>query len=92
MKRLLLALPALATFALAQDPAQPKTVPAQALRPAPAATKGPDQAQLKKQRDDKLAKEFLKLADWHTDFAKARARAKQDGKLIFTYFSRSYAA
>lgn len=91
MKRLYLALPALATFALAQEPAKP-TRPAQPLRPAPAAAKAPDQAQLKKQRDEKLAKEFLKLADWQTDFAKARAQAKQDDKLILTYFSRSYAA
>ena len=93
MKRLLLAVPALAVFAIGQEPAKPGTpVPAQALRPAAGAPQGqPDQATMKKNRDEKLAKDFLKAAPWHTDYAKAKAQAKKDGKLIFTYFSRSYA-
>jgi hypothetical protein len=93
MKRLLLAVPALAVFAIGQEPAKPGTAaPARAQRPAGAPQGQPDQATLKKNRDEKLAKDFLKKADWHTDFAKAKAQAKKDGKLVFTYFSRSYAA
>ena len=92
MKRLLLAVPALAVFAIGQEPAKPGTPAPQALRPAAAPQGQPDQAIMKKNRDQKLAKDFLKSAPWHTDYAKAKANAKKDGKLIFTYFSRSYAA
>ncbi len=42
-------------------------------------------------RDEKLTSEFLKKADWITDFDKARATAKSSGKPMFTLFSRSYA-
>ncbi len=42
-------------------------------------------------RDKKLAEPFLKKADWITDFDEAKAAAKNDGKLIFAYFTRSYA-
>lgn len=42
-------------------------------------------------RDAKLKSEFLKKADWITDFDKARETAKSTGKVIFTVFSRSYA-
>jgi len=91
MKRLLLAVPALAVFAIAQEAAKPEpAAPARTIRPAAGPQNPPDQATLKKNRDEKLAKDFLKKADWHTDYAKAKAQAKKDGKLIFTYFSRSY--
>ena len=41
--------------------------------------------------DKKMQKPFLSNVTWETDFAKARAKAKADGKLIFAYFTRSYA-
>ena len=50
-----------------------------------------DQADLAKLRDKKLKSSFLKKAAWFTDFDKARAKAQKDGKIIFTYFTRSYA-
>jgi hypothetical protein len=50
------------------------------------------QEELIKLRTEKLAKEVFKKADWVTDFDKARAQAKQSGKLLFTYFTRSYSA
>src|ERR1700690_3491752 len=42
-------------------------------------------------RDEKLKSEFLKKADWITDYDKARETAKSSGKVMFTLFSRSYA-
>jgi len=41
--------------------------------------------------EEKLAKEFVSKAAWELDFDKARAKAKETGKLIFAYFTRSYA-
>ncbi|HYC77814.1 MAG TPA: hypothetical protein VEI02_09320 [Planctomycetota bacterium] len=49
------------------------------------------QEELVKLRDEKLQKEFLKKADWTTDYDAAKARAMKEGKLIFAYFTRSYA-
>lgn len=57
----------------------------------PAQQKGPSQEQLKQQREEKLGKEVFTKADWTFDYDKARAEAKKSGKLIFAYFSRSYA-
>lgn len=48
------------------------------------------QGELIKARDAKLAEEWLKKADWITDYDKAREEAKKSGKLIFAYFTRSY--
>jgi hypothetical protein len=42
-------------------------------------------------RDAKLKSEFLKKADWITDYDKALEKAKSTGKVMFTVFSRSYA-
>ncbi|MHC4958398.1 MAG: hypothetical protein ACYTGN_08470 [Planctomycetota bacterium] len=39
----------------------------------------------------KLAKPFAKNAEWITDYDAAKAKAVQSGKLIFAYFTRSYA-
>ena len=41
-------------------------------------------------RDQKLESEFLKKAHWITDYDQALAEAKNQGKLIFAYFTRSY--
>jgi hypothetical protein len=49
------------------------------------------QEKLAELRDAKLASEWLEKADWITDYDKARAAAKESGKPIFTYFTRSYA-
>lgn len=38
----------------------------------------------------KLEKDFAKNAEWTTDFDAAKARAKEAGKPIFAYFTRSY--
>ena len=40
---------------------------------------------------EKLAKDFVKNADWVTDFDAAKQKAKESGKIIFAYFTRSYA-
>lgn len=42
-------------------------------------------------RDKKLQAEFLKKAPWFTDYEKALAEAKKSGRLIFAYFTRSFA-
>jgi hypothetical protein len=51
----------------------------------------PDQKALAQKRNDKLASPFLKKAPWLTDYDKARAEGRKTGKLIFAYFTRSYA-
>jgi hypothetical protein len=47
--------------------------------------------ELTKKRDEKLKLPFLSKAGWITDWDKARADAKKNEKLIFAYFTRSYA-
>ena len=64
--------------------------PAARALPAPQ-QKQKSQAELVAERDKKLAKEFLKTGGWISDYDKAREEAKKSGKLLFTYFSRSYA-
>ena len=65
---------------------------AAALLLAPAVSAGttaPDELQQKYEK--KLAKEFIQFGGWITDFDEARATAKKEGKVLFVYFSRSYA-
>ena len=69
-------------------PAQP-TQPAARLQPAPQGQQK-SQEELVKLRDEKLALPVFTKADWTFDYDKARERAAKEGKLIFTYFSRSY--
>jgi len=38
----------------------------------------------------KLTKEFVSHVAWETDYDKALARAAEEGKTIFAYFTRSY--
>jgi len=45
---------------------------------------------LEEKYEDKLAKPFVRFGGWETDYDEARARAKEEGKPIFVYFSRSY--
>lgn len=82
---------ALAGVVVAQDPK-----PAQPAQPAlrlaaPAAPQQKSQEELKKLLDEELALPVFKNAPWTFDYDKARAEAKNSGKLIFGYFSRSYA-
>ena len=49
------------------------------------------QGELEAQRAKKLAKPVFKLANWVMDYDEARTRAKAEGKLILTYFTRSFA-
>jgi hypothetical protein len=55
------------------------------------AQQGKSQDDLKKMREQKLAKEVFQKAPWVTDYDKAREQAKKENKLLFTYFTRSYA-
>lgn len=41
-------------------------------------------------RNAKLNSPFLKNGDWITDYDQALAAAKESGKPIFGYFTRSY--
>ena len=81
----------LALSAAAQE-SKPAAKTAPALKIVPA---GPMPAQsqddLKKKRAEKLAKPVFKNAAWTTDYDAARKRAKEEGKLVLTYFTRSYA-
>jgi len=51
----------------------------------------PDQKKLEELRTEKLAKPVFQKAPWVFDYDKAREQAKKDGKVIFAYFTRSYA-
>lgn len=46
--------------------------------------------ELRTKRDQKLESEFLKKADWLTDYDRALGEAENQNKLIFAYFTRSY--
>ena len=50
----------------------------------------PSQEELKKRLDDKLAEAWVKDGGWITDYDAALAEAKESGKLLCTYFTRSY--
>jgi hypothetical protein len=45
---------------------------------------------MEQRRDAKLAEAWLKNAEWITDYDVALAKAKETGKPIFGYFTRSY--
>jgi hypothetical protein len=50
-----------------------------------------DQDTMKANLEAKLSKEFIAFGGWITDYDVARERAAKEGKIIFTYFTRSYA-
>jgi len=50
-----------------------------------------NQDAMKENLAHKLEKPFFKKTTWITDFDEAKAAAKKSGKLIFAYFTRSYA-
>ena len=47
--------------------------------------------ELKKRRDAKMKEAFLKAAPWTTDYDAALEKAFDEDKLIFAYFTRSFA-
>lgn len=49
-----------------------------------------DQETLIERRDKKLEAPFMEHALWHSDYDDAREEAKESGKPIFAYFTRSY--
>ena len=49
------------------------------------------QEQFKSRLEEKLSHKFIEYGGWMTDYDAARARAKKEGKVLFVYFSRSYA-
>ena len=46
---------------------------------------------LKAKYDEKLSHEFVEYGGWTTDYDAARKKAEEEGKVLFVYFSRSYA-
>lgn len=87
---------AIATSAAAQDPAgkpddgKPrKAVPMSRMQPPqPAET---DPAKLRDRLEKKLTEPFATSVKWILDYDRAKLAAKTDDKLIFGYFTRSYA-
>ncbi len=49
-----------------------------------------DQATLRRLKATKLESEFLRRADWKTDFRAALAESARTQRLVFAYFSRSF--
>lgn len=49
------------------------------------------QEELATMRDEKMAKKVFQQANWIFDYDKVREEAKKSDKVIFTYFTRSYA-
>ena len=58
---------------------------------ATAQRKPADPADLRAKLEKKLAKPFVKGGGWLLDYDVARAKAKEDKKLVFVYFTRSFA-
>lgn len=51
----------------------------------------PSQEDLVARKNAKLAEAWIENAPWQLDYDVAREEAKKNGKLIFAYFTRSYA-
>jgi len=49
------------------------------------------QADMVAKYEAKLKADYIPFGGWITDYDEARAKAAAEGKLIFAYFSRSYA-
>ncbi|MEM7198829.1 MAG: hypothetical protein AAF628_01085 [Planctomycetota bacterium] len=49
-----------------------------------------DQESLRAKLEKKRQSRFVKKATWELDYDRARARAAEEDKLIFAYFTRSY--
>ncbi len=69
-----------------------RSLPAMKLRAMPLIKpKAKSPAELTKLYEKLLAEPFVEKGGWMTDYDAARARAKKEGKLLFAYFTRSYA-
>ncbi|HMQ22224.1 MAG TPA: hypothetical protein PKE00_07020 [Planctomycetota bacterium] len=69
-----------------------QVIPAMKLQGMPTAKpRVPTTEELTKLYEEALAEPFVKKGSWMIDYDAARARAKEEGKLIFAYFTRSYA-
>ena len=51
----------------------------------------PSPETLQRKYDEEIALPFIAKGGWILDYDDARRRAREEGKLIFAYFSRSYA-
>lgn len=72
----------------------PTSVSALALALAMAATASaqqPSQAELQEKLEAELKEPFLQNAPWVLDYAEAMQKAKAENKVIFAYFTRTYA-
>ena len=49
------------------------------------------QTDLQEKYQKKISQEWFTKGGWTDDYGAARARAKKEGKVIFTYFTRSFA-
>lgn len=58
---------------------------------APALAQGPNVDELREKRAKKVAEPWFTSNPWTDDYDVARERAKDSGKVIFGYFTRSYA-
>jgi ABC-type transport system substrate-binding protein len=59
---------------------------------APAVTAATTSAdEMQERYEKKLKLKFIEYGGWITDFDQARSTAKEQGKVLFVYFSRSYA-
>ena len=50
-----------------------------------------EQEVLQNKLESKLSEEWVSKQNWTTDYDLARRRSAESGKLIFAYFTRSYA-
>ena len=57
----------------------------------PALGNGPAVDENREKFEKKLKLEFIEHGGWITDYDKAREKAKAEDKVLFVYFSRSYA-
>jgi hypothetical protein len=57
----------------------------------PALAQGGNEEELRKKRAAKVAEPWFTMNPWTDDYDVARQRAKESGKVIFGYFTRSYA-
>lgn len=58
---------------------------------APALAQGGNEADLRAKRAAKVAEAWFTSNPWTDDYDVARQRSKETGKVIFGYFTRSYA-
>ncbi len=49
------------------------------------------QDQLRANLEKKLAKDFVESGSWRLDFNEAKAEAGRENKLLFVYFTRTFA-